>query len=59
MDKVEFYIDYKLKYIDESMPYKWFWDETIYGRHVVKVVAYDKEGNIATDQLKVMIFNIS
>lgn len=59
VDKVEFYIDYKLKYIDDSMPYKWFWDETVYGRHILRVIAYDIEGNIATDQLKVIIFNIS
>ena len=58
VDKVEFYIDGKLKYADEEKPYEWLWDETAIGCHIIKVRAYDFPGNTASDEMKVTIFNI-
>ena len=57
-EKVEFYVDSELKYVDDELPYEWLLDETIFGRHCLEVVAYDKEGNEAKDNINIIIFNI-
>lgn len=58
MDKVEFYVDDSLGHTDEEEPYEWLWDEIIVGRHEIKVRAYDIPGNIASDEVEVVIFNL-
>ncbi len=58
MDKVEFYVDDSLGHTDEEEPYEWLWDEIIVGRHEIKVRAYDIIGNIASDEVEVVIFNL-
>ncbi|RLF50959.1 MAG: hypothetical protein DRN19_03615 [Thermoplasmata archaeon] len=58
IQKVEFYIDGILKYNDTDQPYEWIWDEFAIGKHKVKVIAYDMEGNKAWDEIKVVIFNL-
>lgn len=55
--KVEFYIDNVLKYTDSSAPFSWLWDETIYFKHTIKVIAYDNAANTAEEELSVWIFN--
>jgi hypothetical protein len=57
MDKVEFYVDDSLGRTDEGEPYEWLWDESIVGLHAIKVRAYDIPGNIASDEIEVIIFN--
>ncbi len=57
IDKVEFYIDDKLKYTDYESPYTWLWDEIAIGIHKIKVVAYGI--NISsTNEKDVFILNI-
>jgi hypothetical protein len=34
------------------------WDETIFGTHTIKAIAYDNAGNIATVEQEVWIFNL-
>ncbi len=46
---VEFHIDDVLKSNDNKLPYEWLWDEFAFGTHEIKVVAYDSEGNKASD----------
>ena len=58
IDRVEFYIDGVLKNTDMDLPYEWLWDETIFGNHEVKVIAYDNKGNNAKDKMEVKIFNV-
>ena len=58
IDRVEFYVDDELKCVDEETPYEWLWDEKAIGRHEIKVVAYDNEGNTASDSQEVWIINI-
>jgi hypothetical protein len=55
---VEFFIDGNLRKVDDEPPFKWMWDETSFFKHTIKVVAYDKAGNTATDEMEVVIFNI-
>ena len=57
-NKVEFYVDDELKFIDEEEPYRWQWDERAIGKHEIKVIAYDNEGNKAKDEIEAIIFNI-
>ena len=58
-NKVEFYVDDVLKCKDTVQPFEWVWDETIFGRHTLKVVAYDDAGNSASNEITALIFNIS
>ena len=55
-ENVEFYIDDVLKANVTSEPYTWTWTEKTIGRHTIKVVAYDDEGNSASDEIKVWKF---
>ena len=57
IDKVEFYIDKKLKSTDTTEPYAWTWDERAFGSHMIKVKAYDNVGNSNTARIRVLIFN--
>lgn len=58
IEKVEFYIDDELKETVEKEPYEWKWDERAFFRHSIKVIAYGKAGNTASDEIDVIIFNI-
>lgn len=59
IEKVEFYVDGKLMATDYDMPYEWLWNEdTVYDTHLLEVVAYDKDGNIAKDSMEVTVFNL-
>ena len=53
IDRVEFYIDNKLKATDSTEPYGWTWNEFAVGKHTIKVVAYDNAENIAIDDIEV------
>ena len=54
INKVEFYIDDNLKFVDYESPYDRLWNEFAIGRHEIKVVAYDIEGNKAEDRINVI-----
>jgi len=61
IQKVEFYVDNNLEYIDDESPYQWTYDELaiLFHRHTVKVKATDKAGNTKeSDEIKVWIFNL-
>ncbi|MBN1281257.1 MAG: carboxypeptidase regulatory-like domain-containing protein [Candidatus Thermoplasmatota archaeon] len=52
-EKVEFYIDDVLQETITEQPYNWTWSKKTMGKHVIKVVAYDFNGDIASDELEV------
>ena len=58
IDRVEFYIDGVLKDTDTEYPYEWLWNEFAFGKYEIKVIAYDNAGNIARDEIRVIIFNL-
>jgi len=47
LSKVEFYLDNNLIYVDDSSPFEWEWSRFSFGRHKVKAVAYDMDGEQA------------
>lgn len=55
-EKVEFYIDGNLKATIVSEPYTWRWSKPTLGKHAIKIIAYDYEGNTATDEIDVWAF---
>ncbi|HEC76362.1 MAG TPA: DUF1565 domain-containing protein [Thermoplasmatales archaeon] len=55
INKVEFHIDNELKHVDDQEPYSWLWNESAFGMHEIKVVAYSDEE--ASDEIDVIIFN--
>jgi len=57
-EKVEFYIDGTLTSTDTISPYTWIWESggLIQHRHTIKVIAYDTEGNSASDEITVWKF---
>lgn len=50
---IEFYIDDKLKAVDNSTPYSWQWNEFAIGKHEIKVIAYDIDGKKVSDKIDV------
>jgi len=56
VNKMEFYIDGKLKAVVDSEPFVWTWNEKQIGKHTIKVVAYDFEGNSDSKEIVVYKF---
>ncbi len=57
IDRVEFYIDGKLKHVDEKAPYSWLWIAKPLGiarKYTIEVKAYDIYGNSQTDNITVI-----
>ncbi len=50
VSKAEFYVDDELQETDNIAPYSWTWDEMIFGRRIIRAVAYDKSDNNVTDE---------
>jgi len=61
IEKVEFYVDNHLKASvnekDENGVYSWIWNERIFFGHIIKVVAFDTDGNTAEYSVIVFIIN--
>ena len=58
ISKVEFYVDSELKSIDNSSPYEWLWNEFTIGKHEIRAIAYNDEGNKVEDKINIIIFNL-
>lgn len=58
IDRIEFYIDDRLKGTVETEPYVWLWDESSFWKHRIKAIAYDNTGTISIDEREVLIFNL-
>jgi Zn-dependent M28 family amino/carboxypeptidase len=58
IDRVEFYYGNKLLFTDTEKPYEYMLNKRSIGLHKIKVVVYDSKGNTATDQMKILFFNI-
>lgn len=57
IDRVEIYIDDELMATDYTEPYSWCWDEKeLFLLYIIKVVAYDTDGNSAFDDIGVWKF---
>ena len=52
-EKVEFYIDNKLQYVDEIPPYEWTWEKFAFGKYEIRVIAYNGDGRKAEDSMEV------
>ena len=53
IDHVDFYLDDELQCTVSSEPYVWSWRGIAFGKHTVKVVAYDILGNSKSAELSV------
>jgi outer membrane protein assembly factor BamB len=56
IDRVEFYIDDKLKATDTEAPYQWTWNTPAFFKHTIKVIAYDTSGKSTTKSIDVSKF---
>jgi parallel beta-helix repeat protein len=56
VSRVEFYLDDNFQFSISSEPYVWTWDERAFGKRTIKVTAYDKAGNSASDEIEVWKF---
>lgn len=54
---VRFYVDGNMKYNDTESPYTWIWGMA-FGRHTLKVEAFDEAGHNASKEIDVTIFSI-
>jgi len=59
VDKVEFYVDDELKENDTEAPYEWTWDERMIVPpiHSLKVVGYDNDTEVGSDEIRVLYIN--
>jgi hypothetical protein len=59
ISRVEFYIDDRLRLIDYSSPYSYYWNSgtVVNGYHTIKAIAYDKNGNRAEASITVNVSN--
>jgi peptidase C25-like protein len=53
---VEFYIDGILQETDMKEPYQWTWDDRVFLKHNISVVAFDRLGNEVRDEIIVWKF---
>ena len=58
IDRVEFYYGNTLLFTDTEQPYDYMLNKRSLGFHKIKVVVYDSEGNSATDQMRILFFNL-
>ena len=58
IEKVEFYYNNKLKFIDNEKPYQWRINKRSIRKHPIKVIAYDEKGRTASDQMDFRSINI-
>ncbi len=58
IDRVEFYYGNTLLFTDTEQPYEYLLNKRSLGFHKIKVVVHDSEGNSATDQMRILFFNI-
>jgi hypothetical protein len=56
IDRIEFYVNEELKYVDDEFPYVWFWDEQLFGHKMIKISAVDKLGNLANNVMQIWKF---
>ena len=56
VSRVEFYLDDNFQFSISSEPYVWTWDERAFGKRTIRVTAYDKAGNSASDEIEVWKF---
>ena len=56
IEKVEFYINDELMLTETSEPYSMNWSKTMFGRYIVKVVAYNSIGYTGSDVISVWKF---
>ena len=54
VEKVEIYIDNKLKDTVNEEPYNWYWNKFSFGRHKLKFIAYDYAGNKVEESFDAM-----
>ena len=50
ISKVKLFVDDRLKTELKDEPYEWLWDGLALFRHKIQAVAYDKAGNMASDE---------
>lgn len=58
VEKVEFYIDNELKYVDTEQPFMWRWDERAFFKKTIKVKAYVGDESYDSDEKEVCIFHL-
>ena len=56
ISSIELYIDGEPKLEFLSEPYIYLWNEKSFGRHVLKIIAYDNAGNNAEEEIIVWKF---
>jgi len=56
ISSIELYIDGEPKLEFLSEPYKYLWNERSFGKHVLRIIAYDNAGNQAKEEIIVWKF---
>lgn len=54
INRVEFYLNNKLKFTDYEEPYEWQWNDFSFGKYEIKIVAYSN--NVKEEKIEVIAF---
>ncbi len=54
IERVEFYVDNELKFVDDKEPYQWLWNKCTIGKHEIKVIVHGIHGSRAEDKIDVI-----
>jgi hypothetical protein len=56
IDRIEFYVNDELKYVDNELPFEWNWKDQSFGRYNIKIKAIDNTGEIVENSMRVWRF---
>ena len=62
INRIELYIDDEIKHVDlnnfEKALIQWNWHERVLFKHYIKIIVYDNDGLISSEEMEVWIFNL-
>lgn len=53
VERVEFYIDGEWQATITTQPYTWSWTQATFGKHLIKIIAYDFNGDSTSKEIEV------
>jgi len=58
VEKVEFYVDGRLRWVDRTVPFSWRWrlSSPLKHNHTISVIVYDSSGETAVDEMQTWRF---
>ena len=56
IDRIEFYVNDEIKYVDNEFPFEWNWKDQSFGRYNITIKAIDNSGDIVENYMGIWRF---